>query len=166
MAWPAIVGRGVRSPVINLGFSGNGRLEQEVLEFIAAVPSKAYVLDCLPNLVPFAGWTGEEIKKGLRHAVNCLKEKHPDTPVLLTEHAGYSEALTDKERDEAVSMVNEWTREVYLDLLRQGVEEIYLLSKEEVDLSMDATVDGTHPTDLGMQQYAAAYIMMLREILE
>lgn len=166
MAWPAIVGRQLHTPVINLGFSGNGRLEPEVLEFIASVPSSVYVLDCLPNLVPSANWSEEEIKKRIRHAVTFLKERHPDIPILLVEHAGYSDAFTNLERDDAVSLVNQWVQEVYVELLTQGTEEIYLLTKEDIGLSMDATVDGTHPTDWGMQQYADAYTIMLQEILE
>lgn len=50
MAWPALVGRKLDRPLINLGFSGNGRLEKEVIDLIAEIDAKVYVLDCLPNL--------------------------------------------------------------------------------------------------------------------
>ncbi|MDH5598984.1 MAG: GDSL-type esterase/lipase family protein, partial [Cyclobacteriaceae bacterium] len=38
-------------------------------------------------------------------------------------------------------------------------------NKEELNLSMDATVDGIHPNDLGMHEYARSYEHKLREIL-
>jgi lysophospholipase L1-like esterase len=41
-----------------------------------------------------------------------------------------------------------------------------MLTKEEIALSNDAFIDGTHPTDLGMQQYAEAYEKVLRPILK
>ena len=165
MAWPAIMGRLLGREVINLGFSGNGRLEPEVLEFIHQIPASVYILDCLPNLVP-TNWTEEDVKARLKTAVLSLKEVHPDTPVVLVEHAGYSDAFTDRERELAVRQVNRWSQDIYTQLLGAGVEEIYYLSKEDIGLSMDATVDGTHPTDWGMQQYADAYAQLLEDIID
>jgi hypothetical protein len=40
-----------------------------------------------------------------------------------------------------------------------------MLAKKEISLSNDAFVDGTHPTDLGMEQYARAYEIKLNGIL-
>jgi GDSL-like Lipase/Acylhydrolase family len=50
MAWPAILGRKLDRPLINLGFSGNGRLEKEVIDLMIEIDAKLFVLDCLPNL--------------------------------------------------------------------------------------------------------------------
>lgn len=165
MAWPAIMGRGLDHTVVNLGFSGNGRLEPEVLGHIANTEAAVYILDCLPNLVPSVNWSEEEIKKRMINAVKFLKERHRDTPILLVEHAGYSDRLTDRERDAAVRNVNTWAKEVYQELFSTGITEIYFLSKEEIQLDLDATVDGTHPSDWGMQQIAASYIEILGDIL-
>jgi len=166
MAWPAIVGRDMDHTVINLGFSGNGRLEPEVLAYMANTEATVYILDCLPNLVPSVNWTEEEIKNRLIHAVQFLNEKQPDAPVLMVEHAGYSDGLTDRERESAVEKVNSWAKDVYMKLFSEGVTEIYLLTKEAIQLDLDATVDGTHPSDWGMQQLAEGYVEILREILD
>ena len=50
MTHSAILGRQFERPIINLGFSGNGRLETEVAELISEIDAAVYVLDCLPNL--------------------------------------------------------------------------------------------------------------------
>jgi hypothetical protein len=50
LAWTNILSRKLDRPVINLGFSGNGRLEKELIELLTKVDAKLYVLDCLPNL--------------------------------------------------------------------------------------------------------------------
>ena len=50
MAWTNIVSRELDVPVVNLGFSGNGRLEKEVIDFICEVNAWAYVIDCMANL--------------------------------------------------------------------------------------------------------------------
>ena len=52
MAWTNILGRKLDYPIVNLGFSGNGRLEMEVLELVSEIDARVYVLDCLPNLSP------------------------------------------------------------------------------------------------------------------
>ena len=55
--------------------------------------------------------------------------------------------------------------ETFAELKSDGVKQLYLLPKSAINLSNDAMVDGTHPNDLGMQQYADAYERSIRTIL-
>ena len=57
MAWGSIVQRSLDYPLINLGFSGNGKLAPEVIEFINEIDARLYILDCLPNLTTETGQT-------------------------------------------------------------------------------------------------------------
>lgn len=166
MAWTSILGRRLDCPIVNLGFSGNGRLEKEVLEFVTDVDAAIYVLDCLPNLSPNETNTEEEIKKRLRYSVKHIKDKRPTAKILITQHAGYSDGEVDESRCSIYETLNRWTREVFMELQQNGNENVYMLSKSEINLSNDAFVDGTHPTDLGMEQYARAYEIKLNKILE
>ena len=50
MVHTAILGRQLDYPVINLGFSGNGRMEVEVATLMTELDAAVYVLDCLPNI--------------------------------------------------------------------------------------------------------------------
>src|SRR5262249_47654418 len=50
MVHTAILGRRLDRPVINLGFSGNGKMEPEMADLLAELDPAVYVLDCLPNL--------------------------------------------------------------------------------------------------------------------
>lgn len=43
---------------------------------------------------------------------------------------------------------------------------LFLMTKADINLSNDALVDGTHPSDLGMQAYADAYQRTIRTILK
>ncbi len=52
MVHTAILGRKLDLPVVNLGFSGNGRMDQAVGEYLVQVDAAAYVIDCLPNMQP------------------------------------------------------------------------------------------------------------------
>ena len=165
MAWTAILGRKLDRPVINLGFSGNGRLEKEVVELLPDIDAKLYVLDCLPNLVATVGIKPDEIKTRIQEAVKTLRRQKPTTPILLVEHAGYTEGGINPTRRQLYTDVNELMQQAFAQLKSEGIQKLYLLPKSAINLSPDAMVDGTHPTDLGMQQYADAYERMIRPIL-
>ena len=68
---------------MNLGFSGNGRLEPELIDLLAEIDAKIYVLDCLPNLGPNKDRSVEEVERKIIASVKTLKEKLPNTLILL-----------------------------------------------------------------------------------
>lgn len=166
MAWTNILAREMNKPMINLAFSGNGRMETEVIEYVSQIDPAIFILDCLPNLGPNAGFTPDEIKDKINYAVSTLRAKYPNTPILLTEHAGYSDGLVYEPRAEVYENLNAWLQESYSKLKAEGVTGIYTLTKDEIGMGTDDFVDGTHPTDLGMKKYADAYAKKLKEIFE
>lgn len=169
MAWTAILGRKMDRPLINLGFSGNGRLEPEVVDLIGEIDAKVYVLDCLPNLTirpdSKLGLTKEEIKNRVLKTVTALRQKRPEVPIVLAEHAGYTDEAINPQSRHFYVEVNEVLKEAFATLKSQGIQNIYLIPKEEFGQTYESTVDGTHPTDVGMQQYADGYEKHLRTIL-
>lgn len=165
MAWTNILSRKLDLPVINLGFSGNGRLEPELIALINEIDAAIFVLDCLPNLSPNETNTKEEIQRRIRQSVLSLRKNHPQTPILLVQHAGYSDGQVDRKRAAVFNTLNEWMTETFGQLRNDGIENLQMLTKESIHLANDAFVDGTHPTDLGMLQYAEAYEKVLREML-
>ena len=166
MAWTNILSRKLDYPVVNLGFSGNGRLEPEVIDLINEINASVFVLDCLPNLSPNEKRTKEEIQKRIRESVSSLRKKHPKTPILLVQHAGYSDGLVDADRKKVYETLNSWMSESFDSFKKEGFEKLNMLTKAEIGLSNDAFVDGTHPTDLGMEQYAAAYEKILKPLVQ
>ena len=165
MAWTSILGRKLDRPLINLGFSGNGRLEKEVIDLVSQVDARLYVLDCLPNLIATVGIKPEDIKSRILESVKTLRQKRPAVPVLLVDHAGYTDGSLSPIRQQYYSDVNTLMHQAFVQLKAEGINGIYLLPKSQINLSQDAMVDGTHPTDLGMQQYADAYETSIRAIL-
>jgi len=165
MAWTAILERMINKPMINLGFSGNGLLEESLIDYMATINSSLYVLDCLPNLVSKT-FSEEEVTKRIIDSVKELKARRPDTPILMVEHAGYTDELVNKDRRESYQSRNELSKAAYKKLIAEGVEELYYLEKEDIGLSMEGTVDGTHPTDLGMDQHARGYYSIIKDIFD
>lgn len=163
MAWANIIGRDLQHPVVNLGFSGSGKLEKELFELLAEIDAMLYIIDCMPNMISPADTaiivgrilTGVKILRTRSHA-----------PILLVEHSGYTNEYTSSPAAISYKAANHRLRKAYNTLIRQQVSDIYYLTKEEIGISMDAMVEGVHPSDLGMQQYADSYAKKIREILK
>lgn len=165
MSWTNILSRRINQPIINLAFSGNGRLEKELIDLLTEIDAKLYVLDCLPNLTAPA-FTEAEVQKRLEQSITELQMKKPGVPILLTEHDGYTDEGVNKVRKETYESLNKVLRQTFSQLKAKGVKGIYLLSKAEINQDIDTMVDGTHPNDAGMLRYAAAYQHAIKNILK
>lgn len=164
LAWTNILTRKLSHPVINLGFSGNGRLELPVIDLMAAVNAKLYVIDCLPNMVSDV-FTPAEIRKRMEAAVKLLQTKKPGVPVLFCDHDGYTDGAINESRKKSYQEANMAMIAVFDSLVAAGVKNIYRLSKEEINQDIESMVDGVHPNDIGMMHYADAYEKKIRIIL-
>ncbi len=162
MAWINIINRTMEHPVVNLGFSGSGKLEKELFELLAETDAKLYIIDCMPNMISPADTAviAERILTGIK----TLRTRN-QAPVLLVEHSGYMNEYTSDRAEASYKASNRQLRKAYNTLMQQE-PDIYYLTKEEIGLSMDAMVEGVHPSDLGMQQYADSYVNKIREILK
>lgn len=159
MAYPAIVGQQLDRETINLGFSGNGKMEPEMGTLIAELDASVFVLDCLPNMSP------EQVTERVAPLVKTLREAHPDTPIVLVENIIYQNSwFHGGGRHEPK---NAALKEVYAGLLADGVTGLSYVPCDNL-LGTDglATVDGTHPTDLGFLRQADVLAPVIAEALE
>ena len=164
LAWTAILERKLDRPLINLAFSGNGRLEKPLIDLINEIDASLYILDCLPNLVG-KSVTDEELENKLISSVQSLKQVHPSTPVLMVQHSLSSRTgIIDTARNSDCERANKISNLVFTKLTAQGMKGVYQLTNGEIDLNTDATVDGVHPNDVGMEKYAAAYAKSIQAI--
>lgn len=161
MAWANIVGRELDMPLINLGFSGNGRLEPEMIDLLNELDAAVYVLDCMPNLTQK---TQEEVTELVLNAVGKIRSKS-NTPILLVEHAGYSDAPTNASQLEMYTRLNRGQRIAFDKLMNEGTPNLYYLTHDEIGFTPDSWVDYVHPSDLGAQKQADAVVPRLKAIL-
>ena len=152
LAFPAIVGRQLDAPVINLGFSGSGQMEPAMAELLAELDPSAYVLDCLWNM------SAELVSARVEPFVKTLRAARPDTPILLAEDCSVRNVCpTEKGRI---------LRTIHQKLTDEGVKNIHFLA----NLGMlgddtEGTVDGCHPNDLGMMRQAEVFVKALSPLL-
>lgn len=162
MAWPTIVSRTLGLPVVDLGFSGNGKLEPAVLDYINKIPARIYIIDCMPNMYV----EPTEIERLVFEAVKQIRKANPSTPILLAEHPGEGHSATNAPNRKNVEGINEAQKKAYDRLRSEGVKGVYYLSINDINMPKDGMVDFIHPNDLGMQAYADAYIKKLHKILK
>lgn len=160
MPHPAILGRRLDRPVINLGFSGNGKLEKEVGEFLVELDPCVYVLDCLPNM------GAAEITARTEPMVQQLRAQHPEVPIVLVEDRSYSGSWVISSQAERNRTNRLAYKAAYQRLLDAGVNNLSYIDGESLLAdNRDDTTDGSHPSDLGFFNQANAMEPIIRKAI-
>ncbi|QDT00367.1 SGNH/GDSL hydrolase family protein [Adhaeretor mobilis] len=160
MVHTALLGRQLDVPVINLGFSGNGKMELELAELLSELDPAVFVLDCLPNI------NSEVITERTEPFVKKLREKHPHTPILLVEDRTYADAFLNLAHRKRHRTSRQAYHGAFQRLQEAGVVELYYLKGDQL-LGDDGegTVDGSHPNDLGFMRQASEFRKVLEPLL-
>ena len=167
LGWTNILGRMQQQPIVNLGFSGNGRLEEPLLKLICEANPSLIVLDCLPNLGVSATRTMAQVDSTVQHAVRYIRAVHPKTPILMTAHSsGNNPRILNTKKNIEYEQTSEVGIRAFEALKKAAVPNIYFLSNKAIGLDENMTVDYAHPNDLGMMKIAQAYRDMLKRILK
>lgn len=150
MAFPSMLGRRFDTPIVNLGFSGNGLMEEHFGDIMGDIDASVYIIDCLPNMSTF---TPEEITARTLALVRKLRSLRPKTPIVLVEDRNYGYA------DLAGPVVNNRRpamKAAYNTLITETTDLYYVEGDQLLGEDTEATVDGSHPSDLGMYRYFVA----------
>ena len=161
MVHTAILGRRLNIPVINLGFSGNGKMEPEVAELLAEIDAAVYVMDCLPNC------TAAEVTERTAPLVAILRKARPSTPIVLVEDRTYANAFLIAAQENRNSSARAALKAEYEKLVAAGDKNLHYLRGDTL-LGADGedTVDGSHPTDLGFVRQADAMERILGPLVK
>jgi lysophospholipase L1-like esterase len=157
MAYTAILGRRLGLTVINLGFSGNGRMETALADLLAEIDASVYVLDCLPNM------SAAQVAERAEPFVRRLRAARPDVPVVFVDGRPYTNAWLKPDGHEGKSQAY---RAAFDRLTADGFKALSFVD----GLSLfgddgEGAVDGSHPTDLGMMRQADILTPVLRAAL-
>lgn len=166
LAWTNIVGRNLKRKVINLAFSGNGRLEQPILNLMNGEDAAVYVLDCIPNLALTPSRSAKQLDSLIRNAVTFLRRQHPSTPIVLLQHSSaFTDGFLNKHTMAEYGASSEVAINTYNDLISRGTKNLYLIKAKDIGFDIESTVDYAHPNDIGMMKLAEAYTKLLQKIL-
>ncbi|MFN3409951.1 MAG: SGNH/GDSL hydrolase family protein [Limisphaerales bacterium] len=160
MCHVAMLGRRFNRPTINLGFSGQGRMEPELATLLTELAPAVFVLDCLPNM------NAAGVRERVVPFVKTLRAAHPVTPIVLVEDRVNANTVLLPQRAAHHRANHEALRAAYQQLRREGVRHLHYVKGDGL-LGRDGegTVDGSHPNELGFTRQAEALARALRPLL-
>lgn len=160
-----IITRNLNIDHVNLGFSGSGKGEQVMAEYIAKQPMSLFFYDYdhnAPNVEHLAA-THEAF-------FLTIREKNPDLPIIMA-------SRTDTPKTPQIAADTLRRRDVilrtYINALKRGDTKVLFVDGMEVfdearKLGMTAdscTVDGVHPNDLGFACMAKVFGEAIKKML-
>jgi lysophospholipase L1-like esterase len=162
MVHSAILGRKFNWPTINLGFSGNGKMEPEMADLLAELDPSIYIIDCLPNMV------ADEITARAEPLVHKLRAAHPDVPIVLVEDRTLQGAFLTQGQMEYYHLKDRAAlKAAYNRLIKAGDKNLYYIPGEHLfGDDGEGSVDGSHPTDLGFTRQAEIFAKVIEPLLQ
>ncbi len=153
----SLVCRRLNLDYVNLGFSGSGKAEDLIVDYMADLEMSAFISDYDHN-APNA----EHLRASHCKMYQKIREKHPSIPYLMMSRPDFI-GHPSRIKDSAAR------RDVIIDTFRyaraQGDENVYYIDGESYFHGTweDAcTVDGTHPNDLGFMYMAEKVLATLK----
>ncbi|MFM2212313.1 MAG: hypothetical protein RL639_1507 [Verrucomicrobiota bacterium] len=160
MVHTGILGRRFDVPVVNLGFSGNGRMDKEVGDFLVRIDAAAYVIDCLPNM------NAKEVSQKCGPLVKQLRAARPDTPIVLVEDRRNTDSWIIAGRRQHHDDNHAALKAAYEQLLKEGVKGLsYVPGDHLYGDDGDGATDGSHASDLGFFRQADVFEPFLKAAL-
>lgn len=165
LAWTNWLGRSTDRELINLGFSGNGRLEDEILDLIKDIDAAAFILDCIPNLSVQGEDGAEKLANLIENAVRTLRAEHPNTPIIFAAHSSSAvQGVLNLKMNADFDARSNVAAQTVEGLQKRGDQHVFWLSSQELGLDINSTVDYAHPNDYGMEKIASAYQRLLEKL--
>jgi lysophospholipase L1-like esterase len=160
MSFSAILGRRLDRPVINLAFSGNGRMDPEVGDLLAELDPAVYVIDCLPNM------EAQSIAERTEPLIRKLRAARPDAPIVMVEDRTYANTPFLPSRRERHTTSRAAFKKACENLVAAGVKGLHYVEGENLlGADGEATTDSSHPSDLGMMRMAESLLPVLEPLV-
>ena len=159
LIYVAQLGRRLNAETPNFGHSGQCKLQQHFVDIVCDNEADAFVFDAFSNS------TADIINERLYDFVKQIRAKHKDTPLIFLQTEVRRSALFDlgakKRNDDQMAAAEKMMKVVCKDF-----KNVYFINPA-FDLGTDneGTVDGSHPTDLGLDRALKVIEPKLRKIL-
>ena len=161
MVHTAILGRRLDLPVMNLGFSGNGRMDAAMGDLLMEEDPAVYVIDCLPNMGP------ADVTAKCEPLVKQLRGAHPETPIVLVEDRRNTNSWITPARAKHHDDNHAALKAAYQRLLEAGVKALFYIDGDHLyGDDADGATDGSHANDLGFVRQSDIFEPVLRKALK
>lgn len=154
-AYSNILSRRLNVDHVNLGFSGGGRGEETIVDYIASLDMQVLVMDYDHN-APNA----QHLQDTHEQMFKAVRAKHPTLPVIMMTSTTMPRFSDDRPRRREIIY------NTYLHAKESGDENVFFWNGGQFDAYQDyATVDGSHPNDYGFVVIADLLEPVLKEAL-
>lgn len=157
-----ILSRRLDSDIVNLGFSGSGRGEKIVADYIATLEMSAFVLDYDYNCLG-----PEYLEKTHYPFYKTVRDAHSDIPVIMMTAPKVIPLRYPV--DEVFTKRRIIVMQSYIRAVQEGDKNVYFVDGTSLlgnDRNSDSTLDGTHPNDYGFRQMADKLYPILNNLLQ
>ena len=160
MCHPAILGRRFDMPTVNLGFSGNGKMDASVGELLCKIDAAVYVIDCLPNM------DAKLVTERCIPLVKQLRAAKPETPIVLVEDRRNTNSWIHPDRAKHHDANHAALKEAFAKLEAEGVKKLHYIEGDHLyGDDTDGATDGSHASDLGFFRQADIMEPVIRKAL-
>lgn len=146
MAYPARMSRKNEINFINLGVSGNAKMEPAVADMLASMECDLFILDCVPNPSP------KQIEERTSYLVRTIRKKNPKTPIIMIQGIVRESGNFDLKSREHVKNQNKVFKAEY-EKLKSEITDLYFIEGDFLGTDHEGTIDGVHPNDLGFDRF-------------
>lgn len=154
-SYQAIISRRLDVDHINLGFSGNAKGEDVMVQYLAGLKMSAFVCDYDHNAPSL-----DYLKATHMPLYRAIRKEQPKLPIIFV---SAPDVLINPVWAERRSVV----RDTYETALREGDRQVYYIDGGELfagEAWDSCTVDGCHPNDLGFYRMAMRIEKELQKI--
>ena len=144
--YQSIVSRRFNWDYVNLGFSGNARAEDEMINYINSLEMSLFVLDYDHNAP-----NEDHLRATHEKMFTAIREAHPSLPIIIMSRPKHYLNVYERERLNIISAT-------YKNAVAKGDTNVYLLTGSDLTAlcGNEGTVDNCHPTDFGFAAMAKA----------
>ena len=158
MAYPDIFTRDTGLQLLNLGCSGNCKLQSYFADVLAAADVDAFIFDTFSNPSP------EQIQERLFPFIEKVQAAHPGKPLIFqrTIYREWRNFNTGTAASEAnrIAVVDS-----LMKIACKKYKDVYYIHPNASAPDHETTQDGTHPSDRGYQLWAQSIEKPVKKIL-
>ena len=160
MSYVARYGRDNGLYCLNLGFSGQAKLQEYWARVAADIDADAFVFD------QFSNPSAKVINESFDSFVDIIREAHPETPLIFLQTIRREKRNFNEEAD-AYEAAKQKAGEAKVGARMKTDKNIYFIPSDGF-LGDDSlgTADGTHPTDVGFSRMLEKMSPKLNKILK
>lgn len=159
MTYAARLGRALGFGFINLGASGQCKLDTFFAHIAAETQADAFVFDVFSNPSP------QQIEERLEPFVRRIRESHPATPLIFLQTEVRESGNFDLKKRAFEADKRQAARKGMEKILETDSNIWFIDPGMDLGDDHEATVDGVHPTDLGFERMLDALTPRIAGIL-